>query len=112
MVVYKPYPPYRERILLYCEKNNVAVPHDFDITKSSAKYALIDITEEPYTLVSRSTYLANDIVAFLHKESNKGRLYRILDFKRCCELHLNDSKKLIRGKVFLCKLSREENNAS
>jgi hypothetical protein len=111
MVAYKPYPPYRERILAYCEKNNVVVPHDFDITKSSEKYALIDITEEPHTLVSRSTYLENEIITFLQKEPHKGRQYRILDFKRCCELHLNGSKRLKCGETFSCKLPREEINA-
>jgi len=110
MVAYKPYPPYRERIIAYCKKNNVVVPYDFDITKSSEKYVLIDITEVPHTLISRSTYLKNEIIPFLQQGPQTGRLYRILDFKKCCELHLHNNRKFVRGNSFQCKLPREENN--
>ncbi|MDR2451029.1 MAG: hypothetical protein LBE85_04500 [Candidatus Accumulibacter sp.] len=78
--------PYRQRILHYCEVNGVAVPKNFDAPKSSDRYALVDITSQPPTLVSRTSYLKNEVHEFLSRPENRERKFKLLDFKRGLEL--------------------------
>ncbi|MDR2689710.1 MAG: hypothetical protein LBB76_08135 [Azoarcus sp.] len=78
--------PYRQRILHYCASNGVVVPKDFDAPKSSDKYALVDITSQPPTLVNRTSYLKSEIHKFLSRPENRERKFKLLDFKRGLEL--------------------------
>jgi hypothetical protein len=66
--------------------NGIVVPKNFDTPKSSDKYALVDITSQPPTLVSRTTYLESDVRDFLSRPENRERKFRLLDFKRGLEL--------------------------
>ena len=99
--------PYRQRITEYCARNSIIIPIEFDVTKSSDKFVLVDITIEPYQLVARSTYLPSEIVSYISDPKNSSRQFQILDFKRCCELIFSDQAKLIRGNSFECKCKDE-----
>jgi len=99
--------PYRQRILAYCEKNGVVVPRNFDISKSSDRLAVIDITGQPLRLVPRTTFLEKEVLQFLARPENAGKRFAILDFRRCCELEYHPSGKLVRGSTFPCKAEGE-----
>ena len=92
--------PYRQRIVEYCERNGVVVPSNFDAPKSSDKFVIVDVTDNPPTLVPRSTFLSGQVIGYVTDSKNRGRQFRILDFKRCCELTLSESGKLLRGPSF------------
>jgi hypothetical protein len=99
-VAYSPQIPYRARILAYCAKHGVVVPSDFDAPRSSAKFALIDTTNEPHVLFNRSTYLPSELANYIATLEGQGRLLKVLDFKRCCELVRQGADKLVRGESF------------
>lgn len=73
--------PYRERILYFCATHGVVVPRNFDVSQPSARYALIDVTTEPWHLMPRTTFLRKEIAAFLKSTAGAERRYRILDFR-------------------------------
>lgn len=86
--------PYRQRILAYCQANGITVPENFDAPKSSDKFALLDLTTSPPSLVSRTTYLESEIVEFLARPENQSKRFRLLDFKRGVELSCTSEGKL------------------
>ena len=99
--------PYRQRITAYCAREGIVVPPGFDRSKGSDRLVLIDMTSEPPTLVSRSTYLESSVIAFLDRAENAHRRFRILDFKRGCELQRSEGKRLKRGAAFDVKADGE-----
>lgn len=99
--------PYRQRIEAFCEREGVVVPPGFDRSKASDRLVLVDATSDPPALVSRSTYLESSVIAFLDRAENANRHFRILDFKRGCELHRVEGRKLSRGSAFDFKAAGE-----
>ena len=99
-------PPYRERILAYCAKHGISVPPGFHV-RNAEKFAIFDITSEPNALVSVTTYLPSDVISFITDKRNEGRRFRILDFKRGCELLVEGNIRLVRGDSFQCKSENE-----
>jgi len=98
--------PYRERIQDYCARNQIEVPANFDRPKSSERFVVIDETSRP-VVACNSTYRVKDVIAFLSLPGNACRKPRVLDFKRCCEVHYNGAGRLIRGNA-IDGLSPEE----
>lgn len=98
--------PYRERIRHYCEAHGIVVPSNFDATKSVESLVMIDTTDQPFTLLSRSTHQWREVVEYTRKPSNQSRTFRVLDFKRGCELVLKDDR-LVRGPSFEHRLPNE-----
>jgi hypothetical protein len=92
--------PYRKRILHFCEMNDVTMPTDFDAPKSSDKYALVDLSTSPPTLVNRTTYLKSELADFLSRPVNPGRKFRLLDFKRGLELSCSNEGKFEKMSSF------------
>ena len=107
LIKHMPHIPYKKRITEYCERNGIIIPNNFDTPKSTDKLVLVNITSTPYVLVPRSTYLPSEIIHYLTDPRNAGLQFRILDFKRCCELNYNGSTKLLRGIAFECKCQDE-----
>lgn len=99
--------PYRARILAYCERNGIAVPHGFDASKSSDKFALIDLASTPPTLVKNTTCFEREVIEYLARPENRGCLFRILDFKRGVELRHDGGARLAKGEKFECHLPGE-----
>jgi len=93
--------------MAFCAREGIVVPPAFDRSKGSDRLALVDMTSEPPTLVSRSTYLESRLIAFLDRAENANRRFRILDFKRGCELQRSGEKKLVRGAAFDFKADGE-----
>lgn len=97
--------PYRERILAYCERHNIAVPHGFDASKSSDKFALVDLGSTPSTLVKNTTCFEREVIEYVTE--NSGRTFRILDFMRGVELRYEGGAHLTKGEKFECQLPGE-----
>jgi hypothetical protein len=91
--------PYRERIQDYCARNQIDLPPTFDRPKSSERFVVIDETARP-AIACNSTYRVKDVIEFLLLPVNASRKLRVLDFKRCCEVHYNGVGKLVRGSAF------------
>lgn len=91
--------PYRTRILYYCQTHGVVVPENFDAPQSSEAIVVIDITEEPFTLAPRSIFLWKEALKYISSTERQGRIFKVLDFKRGCELAL-DQNRLVRGRPF------------
>jgi hypothetical protein len=108
----KPRAPYRLRILHYCETNGIAVPENFDAPKSSDKFALLDLTTTPPSLVSRTTYLESEVVEFLSRTENLDKKFRLLDFKRGLELSCTSNGKFEKVGSFEHKSPEEINLVS
>jgi hypothetical protein len=64
----------------------VTVPANFDVTKSSDKYALVDLSTSPPSLVNRTVLLKREIATFLSLPANQEKRFRILNFKCGVEL--------------------------
>ena len=103
----KPRTPYRQRITEYCALHGIVVPDNFDAPKSSDKFVLVDITNEPHRIISRSTYLPADVIRYITDPNSFDRKFRILDFKHCCEMSYAGGTKLIRGKQIECRCQDE-----
>ena len=99
--------PYRARIVEYCQSHGIAVPGNFDAPDSSAKFVLVDASGEPPTLFPRSTYQEKQLLAWGHKLMSQGKAVRFFDFRRQCELLLDEHGRLVRG-ASIDALSAEE----
>ncbi len=99
--------PYRKRIIRYCENNAIQIPHGFDAPKPSYKYAIIDITSAPFQLCKYSTYSEKVILEFLSDPVNKGKQFKILDFKKCVEVEIDEGGRFCAGKKFECEIENE-----
>ncbi len=99
--------PYRTRIVEYCQRNGIAVPQNFDAPKSSDKLALVDFSISPPQLHPRSTFLKKELIEWGLELIAEGKTIRFYDFKRQCELLLNDHRQLVRGET-ISALSAEE----
>ena len=89
--------PYRNRIIEYCASHGIAVPKNFDASKSAEKYVLVDLSSDPPTLGARSTCFEKTLMGWASSATSQGRRVRLLDFKRQCELLIGDGGKLTRG---------------
>jgi hypothetical protein len=98
---------YRDRVLAYCKANGIDVPKNFDVSKATDAIVAIDVSAKPHKLASRSTYQWKDALKFVRAMENRDKSFRVLDFKRCCELEERDGR-LIRGASFEGKLPNEK----
>lgn len=98
---------YRTRIVEYCQRNGIAVPWNFDAPKSSDKFVLVDFSASPPQLHPRSTFLKKELIDWGLNYIAQGKAIRFYDFKRQCELLLNDHRQLVRGETIFA-LSAEE----
>jgi hypothetical protein len=99
--------PYRARIVEYCQGNGIVVPKNFDAPQSSGRFVLVDASNSPPILFSRSTYQEKQLLEWARELMSQGKNVRFLDFKRRCELVLDEHGKLLKGAVFDA-LSSEE----
>jgi hypothetical protein len=99
--------PYRSRIVEYCQRNGIVVPSNFDAPKSSDRLVLVDFSASPPQLHPRSTYLKKELIKWGLERIAQGKTIRFYDFKRQCELLLNDHRQLVRGET-ISALSAEE----
>jgi hypothetical protein len=99
--------PYRARIVAYCAREGIVVPRSFDIAKSTDRLVVIDVTDDPPTLVKRSTYLIKDVQRLLDAPENAGRRFRVLDFKRGCELKRSADGAFVRDASFAHRVEGE-----
>jgi hypothetical protein len=99
--------PYRARIVEFCRGNGIVVPNNFDAPQSTEKLVLVDNSRSPPTLFSRSTYQEKELLAWGQELMGQGKAVRFFDFKRQCELILDQSGKLVRGAA-IDALSAEE----
>jgi hypothetical protein len=89
--------PYRARIVEYCEGNGIAVPKNFDAPQSSERFVLVDASSSPPILFARSTYQEKQLLDWGREMMGQGKSVRFLDFKRQCELVLDEHAKLVKG---------------
>lgn len=88
-------------IVAFCKASGFTVPRNFDIAQPTAKFVAVDTSTAPPTLVSRSSYMESEVIAYLTSPNNSGRLFRVFDFKRFVELHYpGTGKKLVKGAAF------------
>ena|SRR5688572_8587587 len=99
--------PYRARIVEYCRGNGIAVPKNFDAPQSSERFVLVDASSSPPILFLRSTYQEKPLLDWGRELMDQGKNVRFFDFKRQCELVLNEQAKLVKGAV-IDALSAEE----
>jgi hypothetical protein len=79
------------------------VPHGFDASKSSDKYAVVDVSSTPPTLAKRTTCFEREVIEYLGQPDNMGRSFRILDFKRGLELQHVGGNHLAKTGEFECR---------
>ncbi len=91
--------PYRERIQYYCETHGIEVPKNFDTTQSSESIVAVDLKAEPARLLPRSTHQWKEILKYIESAELPVENTKILDFKRGCELLLENGR-LVRGLNF------------
>ena len=102
--------PYRARIVEFCRGNGIAVPRNFDAPQSSEKLVLVDASSKPPSLFHRSTYQESQLLDWAQELIGQGKAVRFFDFKRQCELVLNERGKLVRGAAIdaLCAEERRQ----
>lgn len=91
----------RRRMLAYCEQHKIAVPaafHDLEIVYA---IALIDgSVPEKLRLVDETFYNVPNVLSWFRRMNKYPANYKILDFKRGCELVLPDELHLVHGASF------------
>jgi hypothetical protein len=98
--------PYSRRILAYCENNGVSVPPGFHV-RNAEKFAVINVSSVPPSLVAVTSYLESDIIKFLSHPRNTNLSFRVLDFKSGHELECIGGKHLARSSPFQHELPNE-----
>lgn len=68
---------------------------------------LVDFSTSPPSLHPCSTYLKKELIKWGLERIAQGKTIRFYDFKRQCELLLNDHQQLVRGES-ISALSAEE----
>jgi hypothetical protein len=102
--------PYRARIVEFCQVNGIAVPSNFDAPQSTQKLVMVDASRSPPTLFPRSTYQERELLAWGKELMGQGKPVRFFDFKRQCELLIDEQGKLVRGAAIdaLCAEERRQ----
>ena len=91
----------RKRVLAYCEEHKIAVPSAFHQLEVVYAIVLIDIsTSEKLRLVGESFYNVATVLSWFKQMNTYPANYKILDFKRGCELVLAQEVQLVRGASF------------
>lgn len=91
----------RRRMLAYCEQHNIAVPTAFHNLEIVYAIALIDgSAPEKLRLVGETFYNVPSVLSWFCRMNKYPANYRVLDFKRSCELVLSDELQLVRGASF------------
>jgi hypothetical protein len=91
----------RDMVSAFCLASGFVVPRNFDIAQPVAKLVAVDVSATPPVLVSRSSYLESEVIAFITQPDNAHRAFRVFDFKRLIELHYpGTGKKLLKGVAF------------
>lgn len=91
---------YQARIRDYCQRNGIAMPERFDSPTSPERFVMIDESSTPPALSPRSTAFEKELLAWAVEARTGGRMLRLMDFKRCCELALTSDGKLKRFRNF------------
>lgn len=98
---------YQARIQDYCQRNGITLPERFDSPAAPERFVMIDESSTPPALSPRSTAFEKELLIWAIEARTAGRMLRLMDFKRCCELSLTSDGKLKRFRNFDAFASEE-----
>ena len=98
--------PYSKRIIAYCETNGIAIPVGFH-ARHTYRFAVVDTGASPPKLLAVTSCMERDVIAQLTAKRNRGKSFRIFDFKCGRELAYAEGKYLTEIGRFSCELPNE-----
>lgn len=91
----------RRRILAYCEQHKISVPAAFHDLETVYAIALIDESVPgKLRFVGETFYNVPNVLAWFRKMNKHPENYKVLDFKRGCELVATHELQLVHGAFF------------